>query len=322
MEFKNLRKIKNYLEATSTKIEIEAALEQLEANINDGYYESLHDAVIGRHLTELLDTNHNSFSSPSKKITVLLSMGFDSKQVLSKLKENPQILTATDELELLKNFTGLDEKTCDKILTNANNAKNAILQEKQQANWANIAQQTVDATPAQLNLNFYEPQSIKEKLTYEIKKRSTEKKIEALIELIESGKADINDLRADMDGSLGIGLMLPGQIVGRTGTLAMPNNILLKILKENKENLALLQAQFETIRLNPSLTNEALNFFYQQFDTMNACLLLQCTPESLQNLQALDPANLNQTDYAIAFAQEMQAGLAAAQTQEKTAELQ
>ena len=329
MEFKRLRKLRNYLEEAFVKNHIEASIEAYEAVIeleNQGFvfdenvYEKEFDNLrryLGEHRLPL-PFQLRYENSLRKNLSTLEKFGFSKKEILGKLKENPNLLTAADDLELLSNFTGLSEDICDNILTKAENQTAQWRQDIRQSN-LNYITQTIDYKPPQLNLEAYDqPRSRIQKQLYEESRRLILKNINTYINLVESGKASPENIELT---TVGFPLIFAGYGGYLFDAPILPPNVLYNMMKANRDFLA------NTYALGRIQDNDKS----KELDVLTACALLQCSPQALEIISN----NVQHTyyDFAISlnFHNEetrkvytgiIQSELAAAQTQEKTAELQ
>lgn len=311
MEFKRLRKLRNYLEGAFLKNHIEAAIEAFEATNeleNQGFlfdendYREELNALRKEALVHAMPSySINPKNTLWKNIDCLEGkFGFSAKEILGKLKENPNILTAADDLELLSKFTGLDEQACDKILTNAKNATATWQEDIKQSN-LNYITQANDHNPPQLNIEAYkQPRTRSETRKYEEQRRFTLKNIDTFIELVESGKANPED----------IDFWLVGFHTSRlVSDAVLPSDVLYNMMKANRDMLANISALKS---LNRDKSRELDNFL--------DCAMLQCSPQALENISNNVQKSFeekNQT-YTSCF----QTELAAAKAQEQSAEMQ
>ena len=237
--------------------------------------------------------------------------GFSAKEILDKLKSytGKRLLTAADDVELLSEFTGLDEQTCDRILTNVKTSQR--LTDFRQSNWEYVTQHIDHNPPQQIDESFYlntegEPilNSKGNEHEYQRKKVETEKELVTFIKAVESGKAKVSDITRVA--------ALPGEFTAAGSALSLPYDVLFNMLKANTEIISHMYALWGMDCLYKEKVLYLLDFI--------PCTMLHC---SLENWQAMKQERGDKhIDANSIYREQVQAGVAAAKAQEQSAEMQ
>ena len=280
MEFKEFKKLKKSIRSFFIKSDIESLTEAINTidlkrtmsnnrkNFDDYYSKSSMIIDLKDALSNYTDT------SMKDNFELLLSYGIQEDFLLERLKEKPLILEAEDEVELLSGILGISTMQAQSMV-NVKDEKMQKYDNDIQAKRYNIMKKTpafkIDSCEwQQEDLDkIYKPSTLGDTIRYEWHKLSETKKLDKLINLVDTNKISISQMRTILSSETNS--IIPKEIVSSTGLLAIPDKLLFSKIKENKTLLIDNHARYLTLCETTKNAKAPLNNLYAQ-----TCILFNC----------------------------------------------
>ena len=300
MTFKEIkRSIKSFFSKTdfeSAVTVIEAKLNSQELNYTDKY--NYQDAILELvNAYSPLSLKQDSKLSYQKNLDKLKEFGFNEEFLYQKIKANPKILEAEDEVELLSQALNLTNNQAEKIIETKNTKIHAldtfVQQERlnflQNNGFLKENQPSTIWKKEELDAIFT-PNSLVDNLRFEWHKLAETKKINKMLKLVDSNKMSIAEMRTILAET---SYIIPSDYSSQTSTFSLPDKVLLHIIKSNATTLVDIYARQLTLadQFNKdyrllSLDSQAGAIFDKLYFATES-ILLKCSPEMCRNAEEI-----------------------------------
>ena len=303
MRFKEFKKLKTSIKAFFAKSDYESAMQVIDAKLKSNeFFENQYT------YNDILIDLYRALNSDT--MFYLQGCGLDDEYIFEKIKANPQILhltnfwgrtEGTDEIELLSQALDCSTQQAEEMLQARDDAFQESKSIVQSCRFEYLKANGVFDTRKQWRQydldQIYQPSTFSEKLRYDIHKLSETKKLDKLIELVDSNKITIAEMRNIFGKAHD--WIIQEEVNGKyifhhSGEdLAnyprydnLPDSILYNAIKIHKNELVDLFARIKTLETTNS------NEFYSQkgiqLDNLVPCILYDLTPENHEKMRTLN----------------------------------